>query len=122
MRKFEDVQQRVFQFALDVIDLCNHLPQTEANKIIIRQIIRSVTSIGANIEEALGAFTKNDFTYTMNVAKKESRETNYWLKIISESNPISVRNNMKKILLEGEEIVKILSATVRSSRTNRPKQ
>jgi four helix bundle protein len=120
MRKFEDVQQRVFQFALDVIDLCNHLPQTEANKIIIRQIIRSVTSIGANIEEALGAFTKNDFTYTMNVAKKESRETNYWLRIISESNPISVRNNMKKILLEGEEIVKILSATVRSSRTNRP--
>lgn len=85
--KPQDIGERVFNFAVRVLKMTQSLPKTYVNIVIINQIIRSVTSIGANIEEARGAHTKTDFTYGMNIAKKEARETIYWLKLIIEMNP-----------------------------------
>lgn len=58
-----------------------------SNDVILRQLIRSATSIGANLEEATGAHSRNDFIYGMNIAKKESRESNYWLRLLMQTNP-----------------------------------
>lgn len=91
------------------------LPKTYVNVIIINQIIRSVTSIGANIEEARGGHTKTDFTYGMNIAKKEARETIYWLKLIMEMNS-SFSSRLNLLLQENEEIIKILTAIVKTSK------
>jgi len=65
------VKEKSYKFALDIIHLVKELPRNTAGYTLGKQIIRSGTSIGANIEEAIGASSKKDFTYKMNVAKKK---------------------------------------------------
>lgn len=111
----QDIAERVFVFATRVLKMTLSLLKNQINKILINQIIRSVTSIGANMEEARGAHTKSDFTYSMNIAKKEARETIYWLRLIIEMNP-SLRFRLSLLLQENEEIIKILTAIVKTAR------
>lgn len=113
--KPQDIGERVFNFAVRVLKMTQSLPKTYVNIAIINQIIRSVTSIGANIEEARGAHTKTDFTYGMNIAKKEARETIYWLKLIIEMNP-SFSSRLNLLLQENQEIIKILTAIVKTAK------
>ena len=113
--KPQDIGERVFSFAVRVLKMTQSLPKTYVNVAIINQIIRSVTSIGANIEEARGAHTKTDFTYNMNIAKKEARETLYWLRLIAEMNPI-LSSKLGLLLKENEEIIKILTTIVKKAK------
>jgi four helix bundle protein len=121
MKKFTDVRIRVFNFARDVIILCRLLPRDDANRVIIHQLLRSVTSIGANIEEAVGAHTRSDFAYTMNIAKKEARESFYWLRLIHKTNNTQIANKLDPLLQESEEILRILTATVKTSVVSKKK-
>jgi len=75
------VRDKSFEFALGVIELYKHL-KGENEYVISRQILRSATSIGANIEEAGAAMSKRDFIAKMAISSKEARETNYWLRLI----------------------------------------
>ena len=109
------ISSRAYNFALEVIGITSTLPKTPANIILIRQVIRSVTSIGANIEEALGGYTKADFAYCMNVAKKEARETRYWLKMLKDLNGNSYAAKFEMLLREIEEIINILTKIVKTS-------
>ena len=113
--KPQDIGERVFNFAVRILKMTQSLPKTYVNVAIINQIIRSVTSIGANIEEARGAHTKTDFAYGMNIAKKEARETIYWLKLIIEMNP-SFGSRLNLLLQENQEIIKILTAIVKTAK------
>ncbi|OGY26462.1 MAG: hypothetical protein A2Z24_00360 [Candidatus Woykebacteria bacterium RBG_16_44_10] len=113
MRKPEDIRERAFKFALRIIKLCKELPKNEINRVLINQVLRSGTSIGANLEEALGAHTKAEFTNSTNIAKKEARETNYWLRLMAESNGLKIKKRMENLLSEAEEIVKILTSSVK---------
>lgn len=115
-KKPKDIRERSFEFAVRVLKMTRYLDPNPINKTLINQIIRSATSIGANIEEAQGGHTKSDFVHSMNISKKETRETIYWLKMIKEMNPeISKRLNL--LLAENEEIVKILTSIVKNSNT-----
>lgn len=109
------ISARAYNFALDVIRLTSLLPRTPANLIVIRQVIRSVTSIGANIEEALGGHTRADLAYCMNVAKKEARETRYWLRMLKDLNDNKFIARIKVLLNENEEIINILIKIVKTS-------
>lgn len=113
--KPQDIGERVFNFAVRVLKMTQSLPKNYVNIVVINQIIRSVTSIGANIEEARGAHTKTDFTYGMNIAKKEARETIYWLKLIIEMNS-NLSSRLILLLQENEEIIKILTAIVKTAK------
>jgi four helix bundle protein len=73
-RKY-DIYERIFQFTVDVLRLVRLVPKTEENLVIIRQVLRSVTSVGANSQEADGASTKKDFVHCFTVVRKESKET-----------------------------------------------
>ncbi len=115
INKPQDIGERVFHFAVRVLKMTQSLPKTYVNIAIINQIIRSATSIGANIEEARGAHTKTDFTYGMNIAKKEARETLYWLRLIVEMNP-TFFSKLGLLLKENEEIIKILTAIVKKAK------
>jgi four helix bundle protein len=106
-----EVAKRAYRFGVDVIKLTSKLPRNTANAVLVRQVIRSSTSIGANIEEALGGHTKNDFTYGMNVAKKEARETRYWLRVISDVNSKSTDLPLQ----ECEQLINILTKIVKTS-------
>ncbi len=111
----QDIGERVFNFAVRVLKMTQSLPKNYVNIAIINQIIRSATSIGANIEEARGAHTKTDFTYGMNISKKEARETLYWLRLIVAMNP-ALLSKLGLLLKENEEIIKILTTIVKKAK------
>lgn len=75
------IKQKSFAFALEVI-LAYKEMQSQKEFVLSKQLLRSGTSIGANVEEALAGISKNDFAYKFSIASKEARETIYWLKLI----------------------------------------
>lgn len=107
-----DIDKRTFSFSLKIIQIVNKLPQTVVGTAIARQIIRSATSIGANTEEALGGYTRADFFHSLNIAKKEARETKYWLKIIIESKLLDTPE-VRDLLQECDEIIAILTSIIK---------
>ena len=111
--KKEKIQDRTYDFALEIIRFVKMLPYNTATASLGRQLIRSGTSIGANIEEAQGASIRKDFINKMNISKKEARETRYWLKLINDAQLIN--NNMSGLLEEINEIINILTAIVKTS-------
>ena len=111
------IAQKSYEFALEVIKTLRLLDKDSANLILIRQLIRSVTSIGANIEEALGSNSKKEFIHSMNIAKKEARESLYWLRLLGDLNSKN-REKFEKLLLEAEEIIRILTKIVKTSGNN----
>ena len=114
-KKPQDIKERTFLFAVKVLKFTQVIPNNKINSILITQLIRSSTSIGANIEEAQGGHTKSDFVHSVNIAKKEARETFYWLRLIQEVNP-SYAEKLSHLLKENEEIIKILTTIVKNSK------
>lgn len=115
VKKPEDILDRTFRFAVVVLKMTTILPKSQINLVLVNQLIRCVTSIGANIEEARGAHTKTDFAYSMNIAKKEARETRYWLRLILEMSS-RFASAIKPLIEENEEIIKILTAIVKTAK------
>jgi four helix bundle protein len=114
----EDIRSRTFRFALRIISIVEKLPDTVAARTIGKQLIRSGTSIGANVEEATAAHSKRDFTYRMNVALREARETLYWLRLL-EASRILEASAAIPLIQEADEICRILGAIVSSARGTR---
>lgn len=106
------IQEKSFEFALSIISLYRRLV-IDKEYIISKQLLRSGTSIGANIEEAMAGQSKKDFTAKMAIASKEARETNYWLRLLDKSElvEINVLNEQKAV----DEIIRILTAIVKTS-------
>lgn len=71
------------RFIIQVIKIINSLPKNQSNFVITSQILRSVTSMGANDQEADGTLTKKDFLHTYTIVRKEAKETNFWLRLIT---------------------------------------
>lgn len=108
------IANKSYAFALETIRLTKILPKNYENIVLIKQIIRSSTSIGANIQEALGSNSKREFIHSMNIAKKEARETLYWLRLISDVNP-NLKSKIESNTNENDEIIKILTKIVKTS-------
>lgn len=107
--------ERLLKFAVKIILLANKLPKTPAGFAIGSQLIKSGTSIGANSEEAQDASSLKDFIQKMNIALREAKETRYWLKVIMQSKLLT-EDQIKDELIECEEIVAILTSSVKSSK------
>ncbi|MFH0990197.1 MAG: four helix bundle protein [bacterium] len=113
-----DIKERTLDFAIRIVRLADKMPNSQASMIITKQLIRSGTSIGANVEEANAAPTRKDFAYRLNVALCEARETKYWLSIIrAVGYTASVEVN--SLFQECEELCKILGAIVSTARGKR---
>ncbi len=115
--KIFDIRERSFQFGVAIIQLVSRLPKTTAGFAIGNQIIRSGTSIGANIEEAQNAGTKKEFIHIITISLKEARETEYWLRLIFETELVE-QKTILPILGEVKEIIKILITIVKRSKQN----
>ena len=111
MSKDNLIQSKSFQFSLDIIKLYKDLKFNNEYDIA-RQILRSGTSIGANVEEAIGAQSKKDFLSKMNLSLKEARETHYWLRLLKDSNML--KNEFLFLLDDALSIVSILSSIVKT--------
>lgn len=112
MNKENIILTKSFDFALQIIELYKQM-KTQNEYVLSKQVLRSGTSIGANVEEATAAISKKDFTAKMSISSKEARETRYWLKLIDRSNLVNV--NVKPHLNEVEQLINILTAIVKTS-------
>ena len=110
-----DIHKRIYDFIIRVIKLVNTLSKNPSNLVIISQILRSVTSMGANDQEADGTLTKKDFLHCYTIVRKESKETNFWLSLISDTNPI-LKPRMEEVVKEGREITAIVSSIINKTR------
>ena len=117
--KRHDIQDRTLAFAIRILHLCNQLPKTPIGYALTNQVIRSGTSIGANVSEAQDAISKKEFIKTMNISLKESRETLYWLTLTQQSKSFVLsEQELSGCIHECEELRRILASIVKNSRTN----
>lgn len=112
------ITERSFLFAVRVTRLCRHLEkQNNTTRTVANQLLRSGTSIGANIEEAQGAQSRADFISKMTIALKESRESLYWLKLL-QASALADSNMLSTLTKESDELSKIIGAIVKNTKTN----
>jgi len=109
-----DIQERAFQFGVRVVKLVNRLPRTVAGIEVGRQLVRAATSVGANLEEADAAESKQDFIHKVGIAHKEAREARYWLRIVRAS--LLDDDEVVLLLRESEELVRILNSIIHNAR------
>jgi len=111
------ITDRSFDFAVRIVKLCRFLEsQDRTSKTLANQLLRSGTSIGANVEEAQAGQSKADFIAKMSIARKEARETHYWLRLLKESEIVSDAQ-LSEIINEADEIIRIITAIVKTSQT-----
>ena len=111
------IRDKSYSFALEIVELCRAL-ETRREFNLSRQLFRSGTSIGANVEEAQAAQSRADFISKMAIASKEARETHYWLRLLRDS--ILLPADQRKAVLGDslnhcDEIVRILTSIVKTS-------
>ena len=109
------VLNKSFDFALEIIELYKIL-KSKNEFVISKQLLRSGTSIGANVEEATAAQTKRDFATKMAIASKEARETRYWLRLLNKSK--FVEYDYKNYLNKIDELIRIITAIVKTAQSN----
>ena len=107
----DELKERTYRFALKILELAALLPDTEEGRLVRRQLCKSGTSVGANLEEADGSLTLNDFVHKVDIAFKEAKETRYWLRIVIDRK-LLMANIVTPQYEESVELIKILSTII----------
>jgi four helix bundle protein len=114
----QDIRERTFELAVRVVKLCQHLDQKPGvGRTLGNQLLRSCTSIGANIEEAKAAQSRADFITKCTIAQKETREAHYWLRLLIATEIVPTAR-IADLLAETEQIARILASIVVATRKN----
>ena len=116
--KRRDIVERTFGFSLRVVRVCQACERSPASRSLVGQLLRSATSVGANVEEAQAGQSRADFLSKMSIACKEAREANYWLRLLSASDLLPVSES-RELLDESHEIVAILTAIVKRTKESK---
>jgi len=112
------IQEKSYKFALRIVKLYQHLLKEKKEFVLSKQVLKSGTSIGANIEEAIGGQSKADFIAKVQIALKEARETNFWIRLLSDSNYIEKKLS-ESLTKDVEEIIKILVSILKTAKSNK---
>jgi len=110
------VQEKSYEFALRIVKLYRWLCETKKEFVLAKQILRSGTSIGANVEEAIGGQSEKDFHSKMTIAYKESRETHYWLRLLHDAEFID-NKLYQSIIADCEELLKLIGSITKTMRS-----
>ena len=120
MKKENLIVGKSFAFALRIIETYKYLCANRKEYVLSKQLLRSGTSIGANVNEAQAAQSKNDFLSKMAIASKEARETKYWLNLLKESNYLTTEeNDINRLLSECEDVVNVLTKIIKTGSEQR---
>jgi four helix bundle protein len=111
------ISVKSFLFALKIIKTHRIIIHTHREFILSKQLLRSGTSIGANVAEGLSAFSRKDFEFKISIAYKEARETVYWLKLLEASHIIDLET-FDELILDLEELQRLLGSTLVTLRKN----
>ena len=109
------IEKKSFDFAIRIVNLYKYLCKNKKEYVLSKQVLRSGTSIGANVSEAQQAQSKADFISKISIALKEATETNYWLRLLNATEYLS-QSEINSILDDCIAIEKILTAILRSSK------
>ena len=111
------IQEKSFDFSVHIVKFCFEMQRNHREFIITKQLLRSGTSVGANVEEAQGAISKKDFIHKMHISLKEARETSYWLNLINKSD-IFESDKIELLKTKSDELVKILNSILYTAKRN----
>lgn len=114
-----DIRERTFQFAVWVIRAMRRLPQDAATRVVVHQLVKSATSVGANVEEADGAESVRDFIHKTSISRKEAREARYWLRIIRAA--ILDDDEFAALEQESDELIRIFSTMIANAQRSQSK-
>ena len=109
------VEEKSFAFAVRVVNLYKHLNETKKEFVLSKQLLRSGTSVGANVAEAEQAQSTPDFVSKMSIALKEASETKYWIRLLASTNYLTEAETVS-ILNDCVELEKILVSIIKSSK------
>ncbi len=115
MKKDNIIQVKSYDFSVEVVKACRVLMEDKKEYILSKQLMRSGTSIGANIEEAIGGFSKKDFYYKLTISYKEARESLYWIRLLFDTGYLNegIKDRLSR---NCEEILKIIGSILRTLR------
>lgn len=111
------IQIKSYDFALRIIKLNQFLVSEQKEFSISRQLLRSGTSIGANVEEAIGGTTKKDFKYKLSISYREARESHYWIRLLRDSDYIT-HDKAASLLRDCDELLKIIGSIIKTTKAN----
>ena len=118
MEKRENVlRDKSYKFALRIVKLYKHLAEDKKEYVLSKQILRSGTSIGANIAEGNQAQSKPDFIHKLSIAHKESFETEYWLCLLRDGEFITEKQ-AESLIIDCQEVQKILTSSIKTAKAN----
>lgn len=109
------IKTKSYQFSLTVIKLYKHMVEEKREFVISKQVLRSGTSIGANIEVATGAQSKKDFIAKLHISLKEAKETHYWLRLIKDSEYADA-GLINSFIADCEELIIILVSILKTAK------
>jgi four helix bundle protein len=112
-----DIKKRTFQFALETLLLCKQIQESEREFILTKQLIRSATSVGANIRESRNAQSTKDFIHKVSIAQKECDESTYWIELLLASTR-SYQSELITVHKESDELMRILTSIIIKSKAN----
>ncbi len=119
MKKNNIILDKAFVFSVRVVKLNTYLCDDKREYILSKQLLRSGTSIGANINEAQAGQSKNDFIAKMSIASKEARETKYWIDLLVATDYLSLEDvHVQTLVSDIEEIVKLLTSIIKTTKDN----
>lgn len=118
MKKGNVLQEKSYAFAVRVVRLSQHLVQEKREFVLSKQLLRSGTSIGANIEEAIGGQSERDFFAKLSIAYKEARETKYWIRLLTDTDYLTPSQS-NSLLIDIEELLKITGSTLKTLRAKK---
>lgn len=107
MKKENIIQEKSFVFAVKIINLYKYLVQEKKEFVLSKQLLRSGTSVGANIEESIGGQSERDFLSKISISYKEARESIYWLRLLQATDYLN-QEESQKLISDAEELCKIL--------------
>lgn len=113
------VRDKSYAFAVRVVKLFKYLAAEHNEYVLSKQVLRSGTSIGANVEEAMGGQSEKDFFAKLSIAYKEARETHYWIRLLSDTDYLTPVQS-KSLLADTEELQKIIGSILKTLREKRP--
>ncbi|HWQ82824.1 MAG TPA: four helix bundle protein [Ignavibacteria bacterium] len=111
------VVEKSYDFSVRIAKLYRFLCEKKKENIISRQVLRSRTSIGANVEEAIGGVSRKDFLNKLSIVYKEARETNYWLRILRDIEYLN-QNMFDSLIKDCDEVTRIIFSIIRTSKNN----
>ena len=109
------IQDKSFHFAVRIVNLCKYLQNEKKEYILYKQLFRCGTSVGANVAEAQQAQSRADFISKLSIALKESYETNYWLRLLHETNYLT-EDAFQSIITDCRELEKLLISIIKTTK------